>query len=162
MASSTSQVIWIIILLAVSAGAGYLIGRRSPVRSLGGEGLGGANVVYVGPTAKSVMPETVKISLDGKGVVYWMPWLKGQGHKVGITFRKEDFPGDAKGEPPFINGHPNTSQKIQCSGETCFSYAINPALKVLVQNAPSQTLKYKYWQSLDNGPEEDGMIIINP
>ncbi|HTR02832.1 MAG TPA: hypothetical protein VMN82_06510 [Thermoanaerobaculia bacterium] len=126
-------------------------------------GLGGANVVYIGPTAETATPESLPISIANKDVVYWKPWSLGSGHKVTIRFPHDKYPPDAQRQPPFVNGKVGEDQVIQCEGETCFSYGINKALNDIFNSFPpgkERTFTYEYIQTLDDKTPADGRIII--
>ncbi len=151
----------ILVSLIIGGAAGYLIGHRAGVKEASAATLLGAKVVYIGPDVKKVNPPELPISFRNKDVVYWKPWPPSVHYAVGVVFKKGQFPQTAQGEPPFVGGQPNTDQTIQCGGGSCFSYDINPNLGPILQNLPTRSLTYDYWQSLDNGGLADARIIIN-
>jgi len=123
--------------------------------------LAGAQAIYIGPESKDLNPPTdVTIYVKDSPVVYWKPWLLGASHPVNVVFPVKGFPKEANGYPPFVNGKQNQPQQISCSGETCFSYDLNPDILPIVKSLYPNGLTYKYSQSVDGKPLYDGRIII--
>jgi len=123
----------------------------------GGPGVGD-HIIRVGPEAKDVSIPEAEISISQGNVVVWYPTDPKK--KLKIHFKHQDYPPEANGEPPFENGSKGADQIITCDpGKPCPSGPINHNLKPDPNN-PNYKLKYKYWQSLDDGPPADADIII--
>ncbi len=177
----TSSRVFLVLALVVGILIGHFLwpSKQKEVARFD-RGIAGANAVYVGPTAKDVNPAMLVVSVDENPVVYWKPWLPGQGHTVGITFEEKNYPAKANDEPPFESGQKGKSQQISCPEGTCFSYHLNKNVVALFSSSNdlpcpadlpppppghkpyTQCLDYKYSQTLDDKTEDGRIIIVKP
>lgn len=148
----------LLIALVVGAAVGWFIGHRPPPPTLDCPEAK-HHLIEVGPTAAEVSEPRAAISRSKNHKVFWIS--KDDKKDLTITFKPENFPSEANGEPPFEGGENGKPQEIKCNaGGVCKAGRVNDKLKL--PGCP-KTFNYKYWQKLSDASgvdEKDAWIII--